>query len=783
MDQMTGGHTKRIIFFSSLTILAFEIILIRTFSVRFSYHYASLIISIAMTGIVFGGIAAFLKRDMLSRIGIERCAVVLSFSCPLIFILSSFIPMDYYRMLWENIQICYLLLFMLVCSIPFFVYAIILSLSLSSHPSDSNRIYAADLIGASVGVALTVLSMDYMAPDYIIAIPFVLLTVVLLFELRGRLLKTVFLAAALSLAALIVSGQFTANLSPYKGLMQALKEDNSRRIKTIYSSHSRLDIFENPRMKFAPGLSLTYTKPVPPGLGIALDGEIAGVMLDENNIGNNEFLLYMPSAAPYLLKMPEKVMIIGFKNSVDVLVPYYFGAKTVYQAEKDRSVIKFLFSQYPGGSIYNKSLHESSGRLLLKKLKQRFDVISLSRTGFFPSGTFGLQEDYELTIEALQTYLSHLKEDGLLYIQMFLLPPARYELKMMNNIICALEKEDLKVSKNNLLIFRSWDTINFLIKKNGFSLQELNKINMFLDSRNFDTVYGDARSGMKFITGTDYGYMFEQLLDENKKVSFIKNYTFDIAATSDNRPFFHYFFKIDKLQEIYHLSGKKWSYFIHEGMALPFIIIFQVLISLLTFACFFIVLKLSKNKSSHNNPLAFASTFNLLYFIFIGFAFMFTEMFFVHRLMLTYGSPVSAFSITLVTLLLSSGAGSFVCGYLNNKSAMKIMSGAPLIALLYFFIAATLPDAINGFYYIIPLGFFLGFFFPMGIRIFCADNKNTIPIFYALNGAASIVAPLLASIIGVACGLRVLLTLAFSLYGMALFFLCFAGHGHKPHAP
>lgn len=780
---MLGAHTKRIVFFSSLIILAFEIILIRTFSVRYSYHYASLIISIAMTGIVLGGIATFLKRDMLTRIGIERCAAVLSFSCPLIFILSSFIPMDYYRMLWENIQIFYLLLFMLVCSVPFFIYAIILSLSLSSHPSDSNRIYAADLIGASVGVALTVLAMDYMAPDYIIAIPFVFLSVVLVFEFKSRLSKTFFLAAALSLAALIVSGQFTADLSPYKGLMQALKEDGSKHIKTIYSSHSRLDIFENRRMKFAPGLSLTYTKPVPSGLGIALDGEIAGVMLDEKSVSDHEFLLQMPSALPYLVKKPEKVLVIGFKNSVDVLEPYYSGANIVYQAEKDHSVIKFLLSQYPPGSIYNKSLHESSGRLLLKKLKQRFDVISLSRTGFFPSGTFGLQEDYELTIEALQTYLSHLKEDGLLYIQMFLLPPVRYELKMMNNVICALEKEGLKVSNENLLIFRSWDTINFLIKKKGFTLQELNKINTFLDSRNFDTIYGKERSGTKFITGTDYGYMFEQLLNKDMKGPFIKNYTFDIAATSDNRPFFHYFFKIEKLQEIYHVSGKKWSYFVHEGMALPFITIFQVLISFLIFVSLFIVLKLSRNKLFHGNSPAYASTFSLFYFIFIGFAFMFAEMFFIHRLILTYGSPVAAFSITVVTVLLSSGAGSFASGYLNNKKAIKIMSGAPVMALLYFVIAAALPGAIDGFYYIIPLGFFLGFFFPIGIRIFSADNKNTIPIFYALNGAASIVAPLLASIIGVACGLRVLLVLAFSFYGMALFFLRFAGHWDEPHSP
>ncbi len=757
-------------------------VLIRTFSVRFSYHYASLIISIAMTGLVLGGIAVFLKKDMLLRTGIEKCAAFLCLSCPLIFIFSYFIPMDYYRMLWENTQVLYLCIFMLSCALPFFLYAIILSLALAFDPSTSNRIYAADLIGASAGVALAVLLMDYVAPDHIIVVPSLLLALMLLFEFKGRpLLMTVFLFVTLFLSAMIISGQFTAGLSPYKGLMQALKEDGSKHIQTIYSSHSRLDVFESLRMKSAPGLSLSYTKPVPQGLGIALDGEITGVMLDDKNIAEDEFLLYMPSALPYLLKKPENVLVIGFKNSIDALTPFYFNAKTITITEKDYSMIKFLSSQYPAESIYNKSLHESSGRLFLKKSKEYFDVISISRTGFFPSGTFGLQEDYELTIEALQTYLDHLKNDGMLFIQMFLLPPARYELRMMNNIIDALVKENAKISEKHLLIFRSWDTINFLIKKDGFSAGEREIINTFLTNRNFDTVYGVNSSGTKFITGVDYNSMFGQLTDNRQRDLFINNYIFDISATSDNRPFFHYFFKADKLREIYALSGKKWFYFIHEGMALPFIILFQFLIFFLLLMFLFIVSKFSKNKTGLRLSDSFITAFSRLYFIFIGFAFMFAEMFFIHRLILIYGSPVRAFSITLVALLLSSGVGSLVCGYLSDKSALKIMYCAPLIALSYFLVAVIIPDTINNIHYVIPFGFFLGFFFPMGIKIYCTDNAKTIPVFYALNGAASIVAPLLASMIGVACGLKTLLVLTFILYGFALFFLCFTSHRHKNH--
>ncbi len=194
---MAGGHIKGIVFFSSLTTLAFEIVLIRIFSIRFSYHYASLIISIAMTGLVFGGIAVFLKKDLFLRIGIEKYAASLSFSCPLIFIIFYFIPMDYYKILWERIQIFYLLLFMASCSVPFFFYAIILSLALSFNPSASPGIYAADLTGASAGVAVAVISMDHMSPDYIIAILPMFLAAFLVLQIKHKLQKFVFSSVVL----------------------------------------------------------------------------------------------------------------------------------------------------------------------------------------------------------------------------------------------------------------------------------------------------------------------------------------------------------------------------------------------------------------------------------------------------------------------------------------------------------------------------------------------------------------------------------------------------------
>jgi len=51
-----------LVFFCSFITLSFEILLIRIFSIRLSHHYASLIISLSMAGLVVGSLAAFFKQ-------------------------------------------------------------------------------------------------------------------------------------------------------------------------------------------------------------------------------------------------------------------------------------------------------------------------------------------------------------------------------------------------------------------------------------------------------------------------------------------------------------------------------------------------------------------------------------------------------------------------------------------------------------------------------------------------------------------------------------------------
>jgi hypothetical protein len=157
-----------------------------------------------------------------------------------------------------------------------------------------------------------------------------------------------------------------------------------------------------------------------------------------------------------------------------------------------------------------------------------------------------------------------------------------------------------------------------------------------------------------------------------------------------------------------------------------------------------------------------------MYFVLIGFAFMFVEVFFIHRLILPFGSPVRAFSITLVTILLSAGIGSLATGWIAGRKMIWIMVLAPLLAVACYLLFDLVDEATLSAVFMVPIGIVLGFFFPVGLRFLISEETGGVPLAYAANGAASIIAPSLASLLAVAYGCNILLIVAAVLYAVAV---------------
>ena len=137
------------VFLFSAASLLIEVLLVRFFSIAQWHHLYFMVISIALFG--FGASGIFL--NLLSRI-FPNCEKKLTSSSWLLnfvflfwlagagsFLIINAIPLDYYEITLDIVQIFYLLITFLLFSLPFFMAGLISSLAYASLPEKSVTIY------------------------------------------------------------------------------------------------------------------------------------------------------------------------------------------------------------------------------------------------------------------------------------------------------------------------------------------------------------------------------------------------------------------------------------------------------------------------------------------------------------------------------------------------------------------------------------------------------------------------------------------------------------------
>src|SRR5512138_2542744 len=107
------------IMFCSLASLAFEVTLTRIFSISLWYHFAFMIISIAMLGIAASGVALAIFPQLKRIECIGFYSLLLGIAIPLSYIVVNLIPFDPVQLAWDKSQLLRIGLLYLVLAIPF----------------------------------------------------------------------------------------------------------------------------------------------------------------------------------------------------------------------------------------------------------------------------------------------------------------------------------------------------------------------------------------------------------------------------------------------------------------------------------------------------------------------------------------------------------------------------------------------------------------------------------------------------------------------------------------
>jgi hypothetical protein len=757
------------IFFCSAAAISLEITLTRVFSISLWYHFAFMVISISMLGIGLSGTVLSLAPSLKRRDLIGTYALGLAVMTLLGYVGTNLVPFDPARLAWDTDQLLYIGLYYALLSLPFFFFGLVVSTSFAIESENASLIYGADLLGAGSGSVAAILLMAGLGPEqsvYAIA-ALALLGAFVLGRPRASLVVLICVIAI----AIINPGFMRVRMSEYKGLEQALRFPGAKHLKTYYSGFSRVDTFESPLVRFAPGMSLRYLEPLPRQIGLSVDG--TGITAITEGEGDTEFLKHLPAALPYEIGHRDSVLAVEPGGGLPVLLAREYDTGYIESAESNPLLVDVIRNDYGDFSrgIYDENTYTKLGRSLLLATDNKFDVIDISLTGSVPSGLFGISEDYAFTVKAFKQYLTHLSSDGVVSLNTFIIPPPRTELRLLATGIAALEELGVTEPGENVAAIRSWGSITMLLKRTPFTQDEIAAIKKFSRDKNFDLLYypgiKESESNIYVrMPDNDYFKAFQSLIDPGKRDTFVKEYIFDVTPVTDERPFFNHYLRAGRVKETLEVMGGKWQYFIEEGYLLPAVLVQVILLSLILLA----LPALKRKERARPSSV-------LIYFALLGLGFMFVEVPLIQGMILPLENPSYAVAVVLASVLICSGAGSLLSQKyeaLRNPRTLMILAlliipYGLLLTLLAGKVAAYSLEAkfALSFLLVAPAAALMGIPFPMGIRLLGAKSPGLIPWAWAVNGCFSVLAPVLATMLALAFGFKVVFLLGALMYAGA----------------
>ena len=384
------------------------------------------------------------------------------------------------------------------------------------------------------------------------------------------------------------------------------------------------------------------------------------------------------------------------------------------------------------------------------------------------------------TVEALAGYLDRLAPAGLLAITRWLNTPPRDGPRVFATAIDALKRRGVSKPGRSLVMINGWRTVTTLVRNEAFTADEIDTVRSFAAENGFDVAYvpgGGLEEATRF-HAFDRPYLYEAtraLLGPDRQ-RFLAEYPLDVAPTTDDRPYFFRFLKLATLLDLVALPRQSGFNLLEWGYPLLLLTLAQAVVASVVLILMPLLL-LRREQAAAN---ARARLFVVGYFTALGLAFLFIEIAFIQRLQLFLGHPVYAVAAALAGFLLFAGFGSgFSQRWLAAPGRGVIIAVAGIV--LASTVAAVAIEHVlpllagNGLavrigaalLLIAPLAFTMGMPFPLGLTITRGCAPALVPWAWGVNGCASVLSPLLASLLAIHFGFTAVLALSIALYTAA----------------
>jgi hypothetical protein len=800
-SRINAGIWLSLFLLSSAT-LAFEIDLTRLFSVAQFYHFAFMIVSIALlgygaSGTVLAIFPALLRGRPAQSLGWLSMAAGVSILVA--YLLTNWLPFDSYRLTMDSRQVFILILHYIALATPFFFSGMALGILLTDNPDQAGTTYAVNLLGSALGCVIALVAPSFLGGVGMVTLSSLLAALAAVCATRLQPLKNpanLVVIALLIITILDISLRttsqsgltaFNLHISPYKSLSYALQYPGSQVTYSQWNAFSRIDVVHSGGIHSIPGLSYRYLEPLPQLDGLLVDGDDLNPVIQPTT--DPTFTAYLPGAVAFQLHPLASTLVLEPRGGLDILSALTLSTGRVTSVEANPLIINAA-PVYADQRLF---LHQESERSFLQRTQERFDVILLSLVSSFhpvQSGAYTLAEDYRYTVESFREILDHLAPGGLLVATRWLQDPPSEDLRLFALAVTATEASGGDPSQQ-IVAFRGYNTATILVKNSSFSPAELASIREFTAQRAYDLTYApdiqeQETNQYNILPDSTYYHTYLSLLESNPRQAFYDAYTYDVRPPTDDHPFFGHYFKWAQVPQIMAEFGKAWLPFGGGG----YFIILALLLLAIVLAGVLILLPVGLWKLRRQTDRQTTSPFvlrNLIYFGLLGFAFLFVEIPLLQRFILYLGNTAYAVTTVLFTLLFFSGLGSRFSRRISLRLSLTALTFLilcmPLLLPRLFEWTLGLPLAARLGVTIIalaPLGFLMGIPFPAGIRWLAGEQatgmeskgentpRSDIPWIWAVNGAASVIAPILAALLALTFSFSMVFYMGAFCYAAAL---------------
>jgi hypothetical protein len=733
----------------SAAVLLFEVLVTRILSVTLSYHFAFLTVSLAMLGLAAPGVwfSMTAPRPAALRVSLYLSAVALPVSVLAIVHLGAARLQDV--AFWIVIMLLPLLA----------LGSAICLLLLRARAGRVSRIYAADLAGAAAGALLAVpLLHGLPTPAVVAALGLLPLLAAWLVERRVPATSIVYAAA---LAASVIWGE------PYRLHYTRFSIETRPPVYERWTATARITIFDQRLQDFLGwGIGLRYRNTgVVPHLWLDQDGS-AGTPILQYRRGDPypAHLAYDVVSAAYQLTQARTACIIGGGGGRDILKALQGGATSVDVVELNPytvDAVSRVFADYSGDPYHLPGVHAvvGEGRNYFSRSRASCDVMEVSQIDTFAAsaaGAYALTENSLYTVESIQMLFSRLSDHGVLSISRWASGPAWPEaVRLVLLEMEALKQLGVGDPRGHLAVLASGGTANVLLFRQPLDAATIAAVGAVATERGYVPLW-------PMLPGRTPDVPLTRALTHGPGELTALGY--DMSPPTDNRPFF--------FQTLDFVRGSTRVALLGTGEREQSVVLLRQLVLVLSGLT--LVLVFAPMAAKGSLPRGPHLGRHTLFFASLGFGFMFVEIPLLQRLAIYLGHPSYATTVVLGSLLTGAGTGAWLAGRVTPRRQPLVMAAVPLLVgvagfgLLWaarhtiaepFAVRATLAAVT-----LAVAGAVMGLALPMGMANFDDADRSW---FWAVNGATSVLASVLAIVVALVAGFTTVLWCSVVAYGVA----------------